>query len=202
MYQYGQASAPAAKRYVRQKMKNMKNGPDLSMLATLALEREDENWGFRCMLKQSDISCEAIDRTVRGLFRKFSSRIRCTECGNCCVSLPPMLKPADVQRLSRFLGHTVAHFTSTYVKRDIDMGGLTFNSTPCPFLSGTSCSVYRHRPADCRSFPHLHKTGFVFRLTQAYSNVSVCPIVFNVYEGLKAKYSGEEHRDKLPNQAL
>ncbi|MBN1676299.1 MAG: hypothetical protein JXR37_34970 [Kiritimatiellae bacterium] len=40
---------------------------------------------------------------------------------------------------------------------------------------------------DCRSYPHLHKKPFVARLTQAYSNCSVCPIVYNVYEELKKR---------------
>ena len=42
-----------------------------------------------------------------------------------------------------------------------------------------------HRPNDCRSYPHLHKPEFVFRLIQAVSNCSVCPISYNVFELLK-----------------
>ena len=38
-----------------------------------------------------------------------------------------------------------------------------------------------------RSYPHLQKEDFVFRLAQAVSNCSICPIAFNVYERLKAE---------------
>jgi Fe-S-cluster containining protein len=47
------------------------------------------------------------------------------------------------------------------------------------------CTVYEFRPEDCRSFPHLHKDEFVFRLIQAVQNCSICPIVFHVFERLK-----------------
>ena len=40
------------------------------------------------------------------------------------------------------------------------------------------------RPDDCRSYPHLDKEGFVLRLTQAFSNCSICPVVYNVYHEL------------------
>ncbi|MFZ4394680.1 MAG: YkgJ family cysteine cluster protein [Kiritimatiellia bacterium] len=66
-------------------------------------------------------------------------------------------------------------------------GDLTFNRRPCPFLSENRCRVYEHRPDTCRSYPHLQKKEFVFRLTQAVGNCSVCPIVFNVYERLKTE---------------
>jgi Fe-S-cluster containining protein len=52
-------------------------------------------------------------------------------------------------------------------------------------LQNNLCRVYNDRPGDCRSYPHLHKRDFVFRVNQAFSNCFVCPIVFNVYEELK-----------------
>jgi hypothetical protein len=63
--------------------------------------------------------------------------------------------------------------------------GSVYRSRPCPVLQDNLCTVYDHRPGDCRSYPHLHKREFVFRMNQAFSNCFVCPIVFNVYEGLK-----------------
>ncbi|MFQ5576558.1 MAG: YkgJ family cysteine cluster protein [Anaerolineae bacterium] len=58
---------------------------------------------------------------------------------------------------------------------------------PCPFLKDDLCSNYECRPTDCRSYPHLHKDGFVSRLWGVVANYSICPIVFNVYERLKAE---------------
>jgi Fe-S-cluster containining protein len=63
--------------------------------------------------------------------------------------------------------------------------GHSFRVLPCSLLKENLCSAYPHRPADCRSFPHIQKKDFVSRLNQAFSNCSVCPIVFNVFELLK-----------------
>ena len=54
-----------------------------------------------------------------------------------------------------------------------------------PLLKENLCTTYPCRPADCRSYPHIQKKDFVFRLNQAILNCSVCPIVVNVFELLK-----------------
>ena len=52
-------------------------------------------------------------------------------------------------------------------------------------IKSLKSTAYPCRPDDCRSFPHLHKEEFVFRLIQAVENCWICPIVFNVFERLK-----------------
>jgi hypothetical protein len=63
-----------------------------------------------------------------------------------------------------------------------------FKNLPCPFLSGNTCTVYDVRPEDCRSYPHLRKGEFVFRLMGVVCNCAVCPIVYNVLERLKGEF--------------
>ena len=54
------------------------------------------------------------------------------------------------------------------------------------FLKGCDGDeVDEHRPADCASYPNLHKDGFLSRLVFVLNSYAVCPIVFNVYEHLK-----------------
>jgi uncharacterized protein len=79
---------------------------------------------------------------------------------------------------------STAEFVERFVIKDED-GDMVLRDSPCPFQVGNLCAVYDHRPEDCRSFPHLHKEGFVFRLMPGVQNCSVCPIVFNVFERLK-----------------
>ena len=55
---------------------------------------------------------------------------------------------------------------------------------PSSRIDASVHALYR----DCRSFPHLHKRDFVFRLIQAVENCALCPIVFGVYEGLKRQW--------------
>lgn len=94
-----------------------------------------------------------------------------------------LIKP---KRLSKSLGIEPDEFSARYVRKDED-GDNIFNSLPCPFLEADKCTRYNSRPADCASFPHLHKEDFVFRLISVVDNCSICPIVLNVYESLKEK---------------
>ena len=163
----------------------MKLEADIQRIKGLAQQRKDANWAFRCFLKGSDLSIRRIDLTVHDLYREVSREIDCTKCANCCKTVRPVLKPADLRRLAKYLELSVNEFRSRYLEDDPEKEGSVFRNQPCPFLQDNLCTVYNHRPGDCRSYPHLHKREFVFRISQAFSNCSVCPIVFNVYEELK-----------------
>lgn len=158
---------------------------DPKRIEVLAREREDANWAFRCLLKGCDMSIEELDSIVHELYKNVSSQIDCRLCANCCKVISPSLNPRDIDRLSTHLGLSVEQFLADYLEEDEDGEGHVFKATPCAFLHENTCSVYPHRPESCRSYPHLHKREFVFRLNQAVSNCSVCPIVYNVYERLK-----------------
>ena len=156
---------------------------DINTIEKLAEQREKENWDFRCFLKGSDLSVERIDSVVNDLNRKVSAQIDCTECGSCCKVAQPILIDSDIKKLASHLKLAVTDFQAQYLREDEE--GFVLNTKPCPFLVENRCTVYAHRPRDCRSYPHLHKKDFVFRVNQAFSNCSVCPIVFNAYESLK-----------------
>jgi Fe-S-cluster containining protein len=158
---------------------------DISTIERLAREREDANWQFRCFLKNCDLAEKEIDAIVHDLYRAVSERIDCLECANCCRVIQPLLKQEDIRRLASALGVPRGDFVRQYLTKGKEGESYVFKAMPCPFLSGNSCSVYAHGPDDCRSYPHLHKSEFVFRLNQAVSNCSVCPISYNVFELLK-----------------
>jgi hypothetical protein len=158
---------------------------DIKRIEQLSRQREDANWVFRSFLKGSDLSVAKIDSTVHGLYREVSAQIDCTRCANCCKVVQPILTGADIKRLASHLALPTKEFRALFLKENEHGEGFAFNTQPCPFLKNNRCEVYENRPRDCRSYPHLHKRGFVFRINQAISSCSVCPIVFNVYEGLK-----------------
>jgi Fe-S-cluster containining protein len=164
----------------------MKYQTDPKVVQKLAEEVEDANYRFRSFLKGADLEIDQIDAIVHKLYEEVSRQIDCTDCGNCCRQILPTLNDADVKRLAAGLMLTPDEVVSQYLTRDDD-GDLTLNQRPCPFLTGNLCQVYEHRPKACKSYPHLHKKEFVFRLAQAVANCSVCPISFNVYELLKAE---------------
>lgn len=167
----------------------MKVETDLKIIKKAARKKWDENWEFRSFLKGYDIEVEELDAIVHRLYEAVNREIDCTACGNCCREISPILQNKDIERLSRGLGLHVDNFKERFLKKDDDeySEGFIFKKKPCTLLQGSLCSCYKLRPEDCRSFPHLHKADFVFRLIGVVENYEICPIVFNVYERLKAK---------------
>lgn len=171
----------------------MKLERDLKKIEQLAMKRDDDDWEFRCFIKGSSLSVEKIDAVVHDMYRSVSDAIDCRQCANCCKEIKPVLNADDIKDLATFLAMSEEDFEAEYLERDEERGGLCFKVLPCPFLEDNLCAVYSHRPEDCRSYPHLHKDGFISRTAQAFSNRSVCPIVFNVYEGLKQRLWKRRH---------
>jgi uncharacterized protein len=119
--------------------------------------------------------------------QEVTAAIDCTKCGNCCREALPALWPSDVKRLATGLNLTEEQVHQRYLEPGDQPDTFEFNAKPCPFLADNKCTVYEFRPDDCRSYPHLHKPERVSHLIGIVSNCSVCPIVFNVYERLKAE---------------
>jgi Fe-S-cluster containining protein len=159
---------------------------DIDRIKKLAIQREDENWMFRCFLKgRCDLSSEEIDTLFRQFAKEVTREIDCMECANCCREVKPLLQSKDMERLGSFLGLSRTSFCEKYLVESEEEKGFHFKILPCPFLEGNLCTVYDSRPHDCRSYPHLQKKDRVFCMTDIFSNCSVCPIVYNVYELLK-----------------
>jgi len=163
----------------------MKLQTDPKVVAKLAEDREDRNWRFRSFLKGVDLEIEELDAIVHQHFEDVSSQIDCCACANCCREVLPVLDASDVARLASGLNLSEQKVTDRFLVPGEEETRFTFNKKPCPLLQGNRCTAYASRPEDCRSFPHLHKEEFVFRLIQAVENCSICPIVFNVFERLK-----------------
>ncbi len=173
---------------------------DLRVIARLAAEKEDENWRFRTFIKGVDI--DKIDTAVHRLYEEVASKIDCCSCGNCCDVAQPILNGEDVSRLATGLALSVESFIKRLLVAGEEPDSYTFNSKPCPLLKDKKCTAYDSRPTDCRSFPHLHKKEFVFRMMQAIENCSICPIVYNVFEGLKEElwHQSESDWDHEPDE--
>ena len=163
----------------------MKLQTDPKLVEGLAKEREDQNWRFRSFLKGIDLEVEEVDAIVHKHYEAVSRQIDCCACGNCCRAVLPVLSELDVTRLASGLKVSEAELIDRLLVPGEEKKTFTFNKKPCPLLSGSRCIAYGSRPDACRSFPHLHKKEFVFRLAQAVGNCSICPIVFNVFERLK-----------------
>ena len=159
---------------------------DLKHIEMMAKERDEENWAFRTFLKQLDIKTEELDAIVHQITAEVSSQIDCTKCANCCKQISPVLDNDDILKLVLSFKTPVPDFQGKYLTFYAhDHSKRLFNKAPCPFLKDNLCLHYECRPKDCRSYPHLHKEEFIFRLWNVVENYAICPIVFNVYERLK-----------------
>jgi uncharacterized protein len=160
---------------------------DIEKIKSLAFEKEDENWRFRAFLKSSDMSIASMDRMVAVWYEDVRQTIDCRTCGHCCMVMAPMLTGRDMNRLVSHLGVSRKELIDKHLEPSKEDKGYTTKELPCPFLKDMQCTVYDARPDTCRSYPHLHKHEFRSRLMQVIDNCSVCPIVYNVYEGLKSE---------------
>lgn len=160
---------------------------DLIKIKKIAKRNDRENWIFRSFLKNLDMSSEEIDAIVQKIYKNVASKIDCTKCANCCKVQKPVLDRQDIEKFSKSLGLSESKFMNQYLIKGEEKGQWFFNKLPCPFLKDNLCTYYESRPKDCVSYPHLHKKEFVTRLWGVVDNYEICPIVFNVYEALKAE---------------
>ncbi len=157
---------------------------DLQEIKKISEERKKENLRFISFLKgQNSAKIDVLVHKLNGLY---TSNIDCTQCGNCCVHLRPILAESDIDILIKALKVSRQKFKKVYVMTD-EEGDMLFKKLPCAFLKGKKCSLYTSRPEDCSSYPHLYKDNFTSRLYGIFENYAICPIVFNVIEELKGK---------------
>ena len=157
---------------------------DLNIIASQAEIQWANNWNFRSYLQQ-EVSPESIDAKVAVINQDISSAIDCTACGNCCREIFPYMTDHDVTRLAQ--GLRISKKQLVGQTQEIE-GERIFCQKPCPLLRNSKCTVYAHRPQDCRDYPHLDKPDFLAASVSMIENYRVCPIVFNVYNALKKSF--------------
>lgn len=161
---------------------------DLEQIKRLAKKKEEENWGFRSFLKSGIFPPSQIDKMALSLYKKIVTRINCKTCGNCCQKLPFQVLDTDIEKLANRLNLKHDQVIKQYLKpSQEEKEKYETKAIPCPFLKGTTCSVYQDRPIDCISYPHINKRSLVSRLISVIHNCEICPIVFNLYEAMKAE---------------
>jgi Fe-S-cluster containining protein len=159
---------------------------DPDEVARRAAEKEDENWAFRAWLKgRYGYDDERLMRVVSKLAEHVSSQIDCTECANCCRQLDVYLEAGDVKRLAGVLEMTVSALQTSFLQADVEFEEKSwYLPAPCPLLEDNLCRTYAARPDECRAYPHLH-ADFVAHSIRRIEDAFVCPIVYNVVEGIK-----------------
>lgn len=124
------------------------------------------------------------DLLINQLHEEVFEEVDCLKCANCCKTTGPMLRPKDIQRLSKRLKTTEKSFVERYLYVDED-GDHVFNSMPCPMLGEDNmCSVYEDRPKACRAYPHTDQKGQLDIFNLSRKNAKICPAVSKIMQAL------------------
>ncbi len=171
-------------------------------LRQLANEKADENYEFRQFLKHHrELSSAEVDRLVFGISEKVWKTIDCTTCGNCCREVSPLVNEVELERLACHQKMTHPEFASKFLKpsESGQEAPWTMRERPCPFLKANRCTVYEHRPGNCRDYPYLDKPDFTSRTLSMIGRLDVCPAVFEVWEQLKRATGFRPRRKRTPS---
>lgn len=84
-------------------------------------------------------------------------RFKCTQCGDCCSGGPGFvwLTQEDIERLSQYFEISEEAFLRKYT-RQVGLRITLLEDTTsfdCIFFKNRKCSLYTHRPEQCRSYP-------------------------------------------------
>ena len=168
---------------------------DIPLMQRYARNNEREDVQFRTQLKlYLNLSNKELDAVVSEITGDVWSRIDCTECAHCCKTMQVEVNAADIDRLAAHLALSKPAFAKRYLRTAED-NAKVINTVPCPFLGEDNrCTVYEHRPEACREFPFLDKPDFRSRSLLMLTNLHNCPITFNVWQRLKARYGKRKQR--------
>ena len=162
---------------------------DIPLMQRRTRQNEQEDVRFRDHLKYHlDVSNAALDAVVHEITDDVWSKLDCTECAHCCKTAQVEVSTKDITRLAAHLGISAKEFAKRYTRTDGD-NAVIFKTVPCVFLGEDNlCTVYEVRPDSCRDYPLLHKPNFRSRSLFMLESNAVCPIIFNVWQRLKARY--------------
>ncbi len=129
-----------------------------------------------------------LDDVAGTLHNQAFEEIDCKQCANCCKTTSPRITNRDVDRLAHHLRLKPSQLIEKYLRLDTD-GTYVLTQTPCPFLdTDDTCTVYDHRPAACREYPHTDRSRFYQILDLTVKNTYICPAAYRVVQGLHAHY--------------
>ena len=111
--------------------------------------------------------------------------IDCMTCANCCKTMTPTFRRADIVRISAHLAMTPKEFVDRWLKKEEDTGDWVNHTQPCQFLVDNKCSIYEVRPKDCAEFPHHNKKPFDAYNDTFTNNLHHCPATFTLVDRLK-----------------
>ena len=136
-----------------------------------------------------------IDGLARRLNKEAFAEIDCLKCANCCKTMAPTFRKAEVKRIARHMGLSYEDYYKKYLFTDKD-GDIMNRNTPCQHLGNDNkCKIYSIRPRDCSGFPHTHKRDFVEFIPETHvQNLDYCPATYYVVEKMFEKLNASKNQ--------
>lgn len=132
-----------------------------------------------------------LDTIAASIDAEVWKEIDCLSCANCCKSMTPTFRKADITRISAHFDMTPIEFKEKWLKFDKKDGDWVNKKQPCQFLNmhTNMCGIYEARPADCAGFPYLRKKKMSDYLHVHQQNVEYCPATFKMVEKMMERIS-------------
>ena len=148
---------------------------DIEYYHQLALQKQKEHRKFLGNLKKK--APKNLDKIALEIHQEVFEEIDCTACANCCKTLGPDFKEADITRIAKYFKMKLPAFEAEFLEVDED-GDKVFKSMPCPFLGGDNlCSIYDVRPTDRKKIYQINHLTI--------KNTLTCPAAYLFVEKLK-----------------
>ena len=111
--------------------------------------------------------------------------IDCMQCANCCKTMTPTFRKADITRIAAHTGMTPKAFADKWLLKEEDTGDWINKTQPCQFLIDNKCSIYEVRPKDCAEFPHHNKKPFDAYNDTFKNNLVHCPATLTLVDRME-----------------
>src|SRR6267154_1464064 len=100
-----------------------------------------------------------LDAKAIALNNEAFTKVDCLKCANCCKTMHPTWKKAEVKRVAQHVGLSYKEYFDKHLV--LEDGDIMNKKAPCQHLGKDNmCSIYDIRPADCKGFPHTQNKGF------------------------------------------
>lgn len=138
------------------------------------------------LTKLDEIVPHDMPRLVKETDAEVWQEVDCTSCANCCKTMTPTFRKADIVRIAAHFNTTPEAFTKKWLYKE-EAGDWVNKKQPCQFLKNNKCSIYEVRPKDCAEFPHHNKKPFDAYNDTFSNNLDKCPATFLLVEKLMKK---------------
>jgi uncharacterized protein len=156
-------------------------------LANIKKNRKQKKILLRFLRGLTHRKVKSLDVKAIALNKEAYEKVDCLKCANCCKTMHPTWKKAEVQRVAKHMGMSYKEYFDKHLV--MEDGDIMNRKAPCQHLAkDNKCKIYEIRPGDCKGFPHTQNRGFKLYISGTHiQNMDYCPITSHVVDGLFTK---------------